>query len=174
MRKEILEITRTQQYTDSNLVPVQIGVQPKSKARTKTTRTQGTNRPRKKRRRSEKVLLLQRGRSCKVPEQDETESNSRPSSMATDAPLADDHVTMYLVTVPHVKRSSCARVKIETTMRSDAVCPAPTGTERAKIISAIPTCETCLTTDTCAGGGICPRGSDKPHRRTQRWQQRNS
>ena len=47
MRKEILEITRTQQHTDSNLVPVQIGVQPKSSARAKTARTQGTNRPRK-------------------------------------------------------------------------------------------------------------------------------
>ena len=35
MRKEILEITRTQQYADSNLVPVQIGVQPKSKGKGK-------------------------------------------------------------------------------------------------------------------------------------------
>ena len=35
MRKEILEITRTQQYADSNLVPTQIGVQPKSKGKGK-------------------------------------------------------------------------------------------------------------------------------------------
>ena len=35
VRKEIFEITRTQQYTDSNLVPVQIGVQPKSKGKSK-------------------------------------------------------------------------------------------------------------------------------------------
>ena len=35
MRKEILEITRTQQYADSNLVPTQIGVQPKSKGKDK-------------------------------------------------------------------------------------------------------------------------------------------
>ena len=35
VRKEIFEITRTQQYTDSNLVPVQIGVQPKSKGKGK-------------------------------------------------------------------------------------------------------------------------------------------
>ena len=47
MRKEILEITRTQQYADSNLVPKQIGVQPKSKGKGKTARTQRTNRPRK-------------------------------------------------------------------------------------------------------------------------------
>ena len=89
-------------------------------------------------------------------------ANSRPSSTAAVAPLADDYVTTFLVTVPHVKRkSSCACVKIETTMRSDAGSTAPTGSERVKLISAIPTCETCLMTDTCAGGGICPRGSDQ-------------
>ena len=87
-------------------------------------------------------------------------ANSRPSSIAADAPLADDHVTMYLVTVPHVKRKpSCACVKIGTTMRSDAGSTAPTGSGRVRLTSAIPTCETCLMTDTCAGGGICPRGS---------------
>ena len=47
MRKEILEIVRTQQYIDSNLVPMQIGVQPKGKSKGKVSRTQGTNRPRK-------------------------------------------------------------------------------------------------------------------------------
>ena len=35
MRKGILEITRTQQYADSNLEPMQIGVQPKSKGKGK-------------------------------------------------------------------------------------------------------------------------------------------
>ena len=89
-------------------------------------------------------------------------ANSRPITTAADALQADDHVTAFLVTVPHVKRkSSCARVKIETTMRSDAGSTAPTGSERVKLISAIPACETCLMTDTCAGGGICPRGSDQ-------------
>ena len=35
VRQEILEITRTQQYADSNLEPTQIGVQPKSKGKDK-------------------------------------------------------------------------------------------------------------------------------------------
>ena len=48
VRKENLEITRTQQYIDSNLVPVQIGVQPKSKGQDKKTAiAQGSNRLRK-------------------------------------------------------------------------------------------------------------------------------
>ena len=87
-------------------------------------------------------------------------AKSRSSSTAADAPLADDYATTFLVTVPHVK-SSCACVKIETTMRSDAGSTAPTGSECVKLISAVPTCETCLMMDTCAGGGICPRGSDQ-------------
>ena len=89
-------------------------------------------------------------------------ANSRSSSTAAVAPLTGDYVTPFLVTVPHVNRkSSCACVKIETTMRSDAGSTAPTGSERVKLISAISTCETCLMTDTCAGGGICPGGSDQ-------------
>ena len=44
-------------------------------------------------------------------------------------------------------------------MRSDAGSTAPIGSERVKLMSAISTCEARLTTDTCAGGSICPRGS---------------
>ena len=81
-------------------------------------------------------------------------------------PLADDYVTMFLVTVPHAKRKSpCAHVKIETTMRSDAGSTAPTGSGRVRLTSAIPTCKTCLMMDTCADGGICPRGSDQTAQR---------
>ena len=88
-------------------------------------------------------------------------ANSRPSSTAAVAPLAGDHATTFPVTA-HVKRkSSCACVKIETTMRSDAGSTAPTGSERVKRISAFPTCETCLMMDKCAGRGRCPRRADQ-------------
>ena len=78
MRKENLEITRTQQYIDSNLVPVQIGVQPKSKGKSNHGKD-ATDKSSEKvtRRRSEKVLPLQEGRSCEVPEQDKTEGPGR-------------------------------------------------------------------------------------------------
>ena len=46
-------------------------------------------------------------------------------------------------------------------MRSDAGSTTLTGSGCARLTSAIPTCETCLMTDTCAGGGICPRRSDQ-------------
>ena len=76
-------------------------------------------------------------------------ANSRPSGKAAAAPLAYDHVTLFL----------------ETTMRSDAGSTAPTGSECVKLISAISTCEICLMTDACAGGGICPEGSDQTAQR---------
>ena len=50
-------------------------------------------------------------------------------------------------------------------MRSDAGSTAPTGSGRVRLTSAIPTCKTCLMMDTCAGGGICPRGSDQTAQR---------
>ena len=50
-------------------------------------------------------------------------------------------------------------------MTSDAGSTAPTGSRRVRLTSAIPTCNTCLMMDTCAGGGICPRGSDQTAQR---------
>ena len=50
-------------------------------------------------------------------------------------------------------------------MRSDADSTVPTESERVRFTSAIPTCETCLMMDTCADGGICPRGSDQTAQR---------
>ena len=68
MRKENLEITRTQQYIDSNLVTGQIGVQPKSMDKSKHGKNARVESSEKvKDRRSEKVLPLQQGRSCRSP-----------------------------------------------------------------------------------------------------------
>ena len=178
VRNEILEITRTQQYADSNLVPMQIGVQPKSKGR-------GKDGEDARKESSEKVKDDDRRKCYHCRETSHTGSQSRTRlknlidaegkpvtaksrmhNTAAVAPLADDYVTTFLVTVPHVKgKSSCACVKIDTTMRSEAGSTAPTGTERVKLISAKTTCETCLMTDTCAGGRICPRGSDQTAQR---------
>ena len=135
VRKENLEITRTQQYIDSNLMPVKIGVQPKSKGKSKHGKD-----ARKKS--SEKVKdddqrkcyhCREAGRAksrsrTRLKDLADAEwkpvtANTRPSSTAADAPLVDDYVTMFLVTVQHGKRKSpCARVKIETTMRPDVQC----------------------------------------------------
>ena len=178
VRKGILEITRAGQYADSNLVPVQIGVQTKSKGKDKDgkdARNESSEKVKDDDRRKcyhcreaghAKSRSRTRSKDLADAEWKPVTANSRPSSTAADAPLVDDYVTMFLVTVPHGKRKSpCARVKIETTMRSDAGSTSSTGSERVKLISSIPTCKTCLMIDTCAGGGICPRGSDQTAQR---------
>ena len=177
MRKKNFEITRTRQHIDSNLVSVQIGVQPKSMdkgkhgkdARNESSEKVKDDDQRKcyycKEAGHAKSQSRTRLEDLADAEEKPVTANTRPSSIAANAPRADDYVLTFLVTVPHVKRSSCARVKIETTMRSDAGSTAPTGSERARLTSSIPTCETCLMTDTCAGGNICPRGSDQTAQR---------
>ena len=178
MRKENLEITRTQQYIDSNLVPVQIGAQPKSMDKSKhgkDARNESSEKVKDDDQRKcyycreaghAKSQSRTRLKNLADAEGKPVTANIRPSSTAADAPLADDHVTTFLVTVPHAKRKSpCACVKIETTMRSDASSTAPTGSGRVRLTSAIPTCKTCLMMDTCAGGGIWPRGSDQTAQR---------
>ena len=178
VRKEILEITRTQQYIDSNLVTVQIGVQPKSKGKSKHGKDARIKSSEKVKDDDQRKCYLCR-KAGHAKSQSRTRlkdladaegkpvtANTRSSSTAADAPLADDHATMSLVTVPHVKRKpSCACVKIETMMRSVAGSTAPTGTGHVRLTFTIPTCKTCLMMDTCAGGGICPRGSDQTAQR---------
>ena len=160
MRKEILEITRTQQYIDSNLVPTQIRVQPKSKVRDgKDARNASTEKGKDDDQRKcyycreadhAKSQSRTRLKDLADAEWKPVTANSRMSNTAAVAPLADDQATTFLVTVPRVQRkSSFVCVKIETTMRSDAGGTAPTGSERVKLVSAIPTCETCLMTDMC-------------------------
>ena len=169
VRKENLEITRTQEYT-SNFVPVQIGMQPKSMdkskhgkhARKKSSEKVNDNDQRKCYHCREESWSRTRLKDLADAKCKPMIANTRPSSTAADAPLVDDYVIMFLVTVLHFKRKSpCARVKIETTMKSDAGRTAPTGSGRVRLTFAIPTRKTCLMMDTCAGGGICPKGSDQ-------------
>ena len=128
------------EYADSNLVPVQIGVQPKSKGKGKDGKDARNES-------SEKVKDDDRRKNYYCRETGHTKSQSRtrlkdladaegkpvtanfrPSGTAPATPLADEYATTFLVTVPHVKRkSSCACVKIEMTMGSDAGSTAPTG-----------------------------------------------
>ena len=162
--KGILENTRTQQYTDSNLV------KDKSKhgkdARIKSSEKVKDDDQRKcyycREPGHAKSQSRTRLKDLADAEGKTVTANSRLSSTAAIAPLADDCATMFLVTVPHVKRkSSCACVKIETTMMSDAGSTAPTESGRVRLTSSIPTYEACLMTDTCAGGNICRGGSDQ-------------
>ena len=69
VRKEDLEITRTRQYIDSNLVPVQIGVQPKSRGKSKHGKDARNESSEKVKDDDQRECYYCRGRSCEVPEQ---------------------------------------------------------------------------------------------------------
>ena len=148
---------------DSILVPVQIGVQPKSMDKSKHGKDAWNESSEKvkdddqrkcyhcRKAGHAKSQSRTRLKDLAQTEWKPVTANTRPSSTAADVPLADDYVTMFLVTVLHDKRKSpCARVKIETTMRS-------TGSGRVRLTSAIPMCTTYLMMDTCADGGVSKR-----------------
>ena len=115
MRKEKIEITRTQQYIDSNLVPVQIGVQPKSMDKSKHGKDARVESSEKVKdddhrkcyhcRKAGRAKSQSRTRLKDLADAEEkpVTANIRPSSTAADVPLADDYVTIFLVTVPHAK-----------------------------------------------------------------------
>ena len=148
MRKKILEITRTQQYADSNLVPMPIGLHQKSKGKDKDGKDARNES-------YEKVKDDDRRRCyfCRETGHAKSQSRTRLEDLA-DAevkPVTQQRSRRWQMTTRQLKRkSSCACVKIETTMRSDAG-GTPTGSERVKLISAIPKCETCQIEGTCAG-----------------------
>ena len=142
----------------STLVTVQIGVQPKSMYKSKhgkNARVESSEKVKdddwrkcyycreaghaKSQRRTRLKGLAEAGKKPVT-------ANSRPSSIAADAPL----VTMFLVTVPHVKMG------------------------RVRLTSAIPTCKTCLMMDTCAAEASVQEDLIKPHKETQRWQRNPS
>ena len=173
MRDEILEITRTQQYTDSQLVPMQIGAHPKNKG--KDARNESSKKVKGDDHRRwyfcqktghVKSQCKTRLRDLADAEEKPVTANSRPNDTAAVVPLhcslPDEHAMTFLWQCPVWRvRPPCEYFNVETMMRLDAGSTAPTGTERVKLISAIPTRETFLMMDTCAGGGICPRGSDQ-------------
>ena len=86
-------------------------------------------------------------------------ANSHPNDTAAivlvHCSLPNEYVMTFPMALPcGVRETPCEYNNAHTTLRSDAGSIAP------KLTCAIPTCETFLMVGTCAGGSICPRGSD--------------
>ena len=185
-REDILEITRTQQYTDSNPVPMQIGAHLKSKGKGKDSRDKGNSKGKDtKNESSKKVKADDKKRCCCCQEtghvwsqcgsrlkdladaeEEPVTANSHPNDTAAVVLLLcsppGKHAMTFHMAMPCVERKTPGDdVNDKTMTRPDAGSTVPTGTERVQFTHVIPTCETCLMMDACAGGGICPRGSDQ-------------
>ena len=97
-------------------MPVQIGVQPKSKGKDKDgkdARNESSEKLKDDDRRKcyycreaghAKSQSRTRSKDLADAEWKLVTANSRPSSIAADVTLADDHVTMFLETVQHVEK----------------------------------------------------------------------
>ena len=106
-----------------------------------------------------------------------SEDTSRDASMQNEpndtaavvllqcSPPGEHAMTCHMAMPCVEKKTPCEDVDVETMMRPDAGSTALAGTERVKLTHAIPTCETFRTIDTCAGGGICPKGPDQTAQR---------
>ena len=116
MREEILEITRTRQYIDSQPMPLQLGANPKSKGKGKDSEGKGKGQGCKERivqeskeRRSEKVLLLPKDRPREGRVQKATEIPCRCRG-ATDGSVATRHSSGRAVAVLTPRRETHVNV----------------------------------------------------------------
>ena len=184
MREEILEITRTQEYIDSQPMPMQLGESEEQRQGQREQRQwqrQGHQGQRQgqgcekrivqesEKRRSEKVLLLQQNRSREGRVQTETEGPCRGrretgGSVATSTRRNSDRAVIVLTFRRETLVNVCQSHALCTdqTVRSlGAGSFAPAATERTRPIVAIPSNETYMMMETCAGPNIFPRGFEQ-------------
>ena len=117
-REDILEITRTQQYTDSQPGPMQIGAHPKRKGKGKDSKdANGGSKGKNTKNESEKVLLLSEDGSRKVSMRNETERPCRCRRETTDCKLSSErHCSGRSITVLTARRTR------DDVSHGDAMC----------------------------------------------------
>ena len=194
MREEILEITRTQQYIDSQPMPMQLGANPKSKGKGKESKGKGKGKDIKG---EDKAKDVRNESSKKVKSDDrrkcfycnktglvKAECNKRlrdlaeaerkpvaasphPHDATAIVPLqcllsGERHTSTFVIAMPCVNNeTSCEFFSEQTVRNPGAGSFAPAETQRVRPIAAIPSNETYLMMDTCAGASIFPRGFDQ-------------
>ena len=200
MREEILEITRTQQYIDSQPMPMQLGANPKSKGKGKEGKGKDKGKGKdvkgkrqghaceerivqeSKERRSEKVLLYCnktghvraecrkrterpcRGRGETGGSVATSTSTQQRSCRCSVYSYARGHSSTFVIAMPCANSETSCEFSSEEAVRSPGAGSfAPAETQRVRTIAAIPSNETYLMMDTCAGASIFPRG--------RRWRQ---
>ena len=114
MREEILEITRTQQYIDSQPMPMQLGANPKSKGKGKESKGKGKGQGQgeqivheSQERRSEKVLAEAEGKPVTA--------SPHPHDTAAVVPLqcllpGERHASTFVIGMPCVNSETSLRV----------------------------------------------------------------
>ena len=183
MREEILEITRTQQYIDSQSMPMQLGANPKSKGKGKESKGKGKDikgKDKAKDVRNEsfkkvddprkwfycnktghvRAKCYKRLKDLAEAEKKLVAASPHPHDAAAIVPLqcvlpGEGHTTTFVIAMPYLKSETSCEFSSEQTVRSPGAGSfAPAETQRVRSIAAIPSNETYLMMDTCAGASI--------------------
>ncbi|CAK0820598.1 unnamed protein product, partial [Prorocentrum cordatum] len=150
VRDEILEITRTQQYIDSQPAPMQLGATPWNAGKPKGGKSK-------------------EGKGKEGKGKDSKGKGSKAKKGAEEASNANrDKVCFYCKKTGHVKAECRKRQKdlaaaegsrsASARLRSDAGGPAPRAD--ATPVGALPATPQYLMIDTCAGASVFPQGCD--------------
>ena len=188
MREEILEITRTQQYIDSQPVPMQLGVNPKSKGKGNDGKGKGKGKDVKGKGKDGKIESSKKAKrddqrrcfycnktghvkaECRKRLKDLAEAEgklvaatSHPSDTTTVVPLQcllpdESHTSTFIIAMPCANNEPTYESSSEGS-RPGAGSTALEELEHTRLMAAIPSCETYLMMDTCAS--IFPRGIDQ-------------
>ena len=194
MRGEILEITRTQQYIDSQQIPMQLGANPKNKGKGKESKgkskdkdIKGKDEAKDVKNESSKKAKSDDQRKCfycnktghvraecrkRLKDLAEAEGKSvaaspHPHDTTAVVPLQcllpnEEHTATIVIAMLCVNSETSCEFSSEQAVKSaGAGSFAPPGTQRVRPIAAIPSNETYLMMDTCAGASIFPRGFDQ-------------
>ena len=180
MREEILEITRRQQYIDSQTMPKQLGANPKSKSKGKDKAKDAKNESSKNAKSGDqrKCFYCQKTghvkAECRKRQKDLADAKGKPVAAsphphdtAAVVPLqcllpGERHTSTFVIAMPCANSETSCESSSEQAVRSPgAGSIAPAETQQVRSIAAIPLNETYLMMDTCAGASIFPRGFDQ-------------
>ena len=195
MREELLEITRTQQYIDSQPMPMQLGANPKSKGKGKESKGKGKgkdirggkDKAKDVRNESFKKVKSDDRRKCfhcnktghvraecskRLGDLAEAEgkpvaASPHPHDATAIVPFqcllpGERHSSTFVIAMLCINNKTSCEFSSEQTVRSPGAGSfALAETQRVRPIAAIPSNETYLMMDTCAGASIFPRGFDQ-------------
>ena len=190
MQEEILEITRTQQYIDSQAMPIQLGANPKSKGKGKNSKGNGKGKGKgkdvkgKDKAKDAKNESSKKAKSddrrkwfycqktghvraeCRKRQKDLADAKEKsmaasPQDTAAVVPLQcllpdERHTSTFVIAMPCADSETYYESSSEQAVRSPgagSIAPAET---QVGPIAAIPSNETYLMMDTCAGASIFP------------------
>ena len=186
MREEILEITRTQQYVDSQPMPMQLGANPKSKGKGKNAKANESSKKAKNDDQRKCFYCNKSGHvkaECRNRQKDLADAEGRPvaasphpNDTAAVVPLQcllpdERHTSTFVIAMHCANTETSCESSSEQAVRSPGACGIAPAETHVRPIAAIPSN---LMMDTCARAIIFQEVLIRALQTTRRWHQCNS